>query len=529
MPHGLRYILVTLLLLGIGASQTREKRVAPVDSGLRQTFEKQLKIALVVGVGNYGASTGLSTLKYPARDVEALAAELEKQGYLVRRLVDGDATRGAVRRTLNELTAALDPNQGTFLFYFSGHGFQQEGINYLATFGSSADDLKSEGLAVTEVQTLLRSGRARQSMMFIDACRNDPAAGTRQAGVRTFATLEAAQGLRVLYSTRSGRVSYESDELKQGVFTHYLVRGLRGEAAGADGLVTFRDLADYVTDQARAYGVRLGQVQVPYEAGESSGDFLLARIERPGAVADSTPHGAIGIAFPGTDDANLLKAYGASQGVFVQSLTSGAPAAKAGMKEEDIITAINDKSIMKSQELTDEVAKAAIGQTLRLTILRNRKVVTLSVVVGDRNKIYPPEQTAKADTKKSASDAEMDDLFKKFFGTPAPALPPSPTRARFGITVKPIAEVTPKSDYTGAGIAVVWVGAKTLGSDLGIQRQDIIQSINGQSVATVQDVDNAVKALKEEDSVAIKVARRDESGSWGTEYVTGAIPKAPAQ
>ena len=289
-------MLKTLRILGFAtvfalaaSAQTREKRVLPVDAGWRVAFERQVRIALLVGVGNYPASSGLGALKYPGRDVAALGAELERQGYLVRRLVDTEATRGVVRRSLNELAAALDPDQGTFLFYFSGHGFQQEGVNYLATFGSTADDLKGEGLAVSEVEAILKGSRARQTTMFIDACRNDPTPGARAVGPRTFADFASAQGLRTLYSTRSGRVSYESDELRQGVFTHFLVRGLQGEAAGSDGLVTFRDLADYVTDQVRAWGVKSGQVQVPYEAGESSGDFLLARTlgERlPVAVAE---------------------------------------------------------------------------------------------------------------------------------------------------------------------------------------------------------------------------------------------------
>jgi uncharacterized caspase-like protein len=94
----------------------------------------------------------------------------------VRKLVDADATRGIVRRSPNELAAALDPDQGTLFFYFSGHGFQQDDHNYLATFGSTADDLKGEGLAVSDIESILRSSHARQSMMFIDACRNNLAA-----------------------------------------------------------------------------------------------------------------------------------------------------------------------------------------------------------------------------------------------------------------------------------------------------------------------------------------------------------------
>jgi formylglycine-generating enzyme required for sulfatase activity len=62
------------------------------------------------------------------------------------------------------------------------------------------------------------------------------------------------------------------------------VKGLRGEAAGPDGLVTFQDLVSYVTLSVRPRGLETGCVQVPYEAGEASGDFLLARAPAGGII-----------------------------------------------------------------------------------------------------------------------------------------------------------------------------------------------------------------------------------------------------
>jgi tetratricopeptide (TPR) repeat protein len=94
--------------------------------------------------------------------------------------------------------------------------------------------------------------------------------------------------LRILYSTKSGRVSYERDELKHGLFTAFLLRGIRGEAAGNDGVVTFRDLTDYVTNQVSAWGFRNGVRQVPYEAGEATGDFLVGLKNGPAPSAPAT-------------------------------------------------------------------------------------------------------------------------------------------------------------------------------------------------------------------------------------------------
>ena len=266
----------------------------------RQDFEKSPKVALVVGVGGYPQSSGLSTLKYAAKDAAMVGDVLKRQGYLVRVLTDGDALRGSVRRSLSELSGAIDKDRGTFLFYFSGHGFADHDTNYLATYGTTVDDLKAEGFPVSEVESILKNSGAKRQLMFIDACRNEPTVGGKSVAQQGFVAerlqkLDAAAGLHVLFSTKSGTVSYESKDLQQGVFTHFLLKGLQGEADGystsqKDGLVTFQDLAQFVVDGVRAYGVEHGQLQVPYQAGESSGDFLLTsrRVSPPVAPSPQT-------------------------------------------------------------------------------------------------------------------------------------------------------------------------------------------------------------------------------------------------
>ena len=267
-----------------------EKRVSPVASDEKQSFQKQVKVALVVGVSKYPEVSGFSALHYAASDAADLAALLKTQGYLVSVLTDNNATRGAIVRTFHQLSETIDPDQGTLVFYFSGHGFAIAGKNYLAPVSASESDLAREGLAVDEVEQLMQSSKARRKLMLLDACRNDPSSDSKGAGGRSFQAFQAAEGLRILNSTRAGRVSYESAELRHGVFTAFVLQGLRGQAAGSDGLVTFHDLSDYVTDGVRRWGVDHNRVQVPYEAvgeKEASGDFLLAAIpdNPPASVA----------------------------------------------------------------------------------------------------------------------------------------------------------------------------------------------------------------------------------------------------
>jgi hypothetical protein len=290
---------VTALAQPAGSTARRITRDDVVRE--KQDFARQPKVALIVGVGNYPDASGLSKLKYASKDAKQVAATLEEHGYLVRTLTDTDAMRGSVRRSITELGKALDPQQGTFLFYFSGHGFAHNGANYLATFGTTAmeSDIEREGLPLKEIEQLLKETGAKRQLMFIDACRNEPTIGSKSVPSTSFVAdrrqrLSTNVGLRVLYSTRAGDVSYENGELQQGVFTHFLLRALLGEASGysredrsRDGVISFSDVRDYVIENMRAYGVKRGQVQVPYEGGESTGDFLVGGKEVPGPKAEA--------------------------------------------------------------------------------------------------------------------------------------------------------------------------------------------------------------------------------------------------
>lgn len=265
------------------SAQVREIRVRPIDESERFGFAQSRKVAVLVGVGKYPTRSRIGELKYPPRDVDLLAQVLEKQGYTVVALKDGEATREAVRNTLKDVGEVLERREGTLVFYFSGHGWEVEdktasGLtikrNLLATVDAGSDNLAGSGLPVDEVIERLQATRAKRRVIWIDACRNEPG---RSVASRTFGTLDKAEGTRVLFATRPGRVSYENDQLQQGVFSHFLVRALRGEAGGPDGLVTYDDVAAFVSENVENFGLRVGVAQVPYEGGEYRGDFLLAR------------------------------------------------------------------------------------------------------------------------------------------------------------------------------------------------------------------------------------------------------------
>ncbi|WP_144495124.1 S1C family serine protease [Bacillus sp. WP8] len=77
-----------------------------------------------------------------------------------------------------------------------------------------------------------------------------------------------------------------------------------------------------------------------------------------------------------------LKSSQLDQGVYVKEIAAGSPAAKAGLKSEDVITAINGKQIKTGSELRHELyTNAKVGDTVSITLIRNGKQETKQVTL----------------------------------------------------------------------------------------------------------------------------------------------------
>jgi TPR repeat protein len=261
------------LVFGLGAAAQTGNKGVKVSLRDAARFQTEKKLALIVGINDYQEESGLSKLKYAVSDAEELATALQSYGYLTDVLTDGRAMKVTIRRHLDDLLRRVQPDSGTVLFAFSGHGGQVGSVSYLATYDAGADSLDKDGIAVDEIKNLLAESKAARRMMFLDACRNVTTPGGKDsaAPIAPFVKLADAKGLRMLISTGPKTRSFESDKLRHGVFTYYLLAGLKGGAAGPDGLITFNLLADYVTDKVR----ESKPGQVPYTDGQSTGDFYL--------------------------------------------------------------------------------------------------------------------------------------------------------------------------------------------------------------------------------------------------------------
>jgi len=128
------------------------------------------RVALVVGAAEYAHAPGLAHTLSDARDVAAALTRLEFDVDLVLN-PDRSALENAVRR-LGQKSHGADAS----LFYFSGHALEAQGVNWLLPVSAdvkSDDDLRFEALDLTAILGLIEN-KARVSLLFLDACREDP-------------------------------------------------------------------------------------------------------------------------------------------------------------------------------------------------------------------------------------------------------------------------------------------------------------------------------------------------------------------
>src|SRR5262245_34603323 len=256
------------------------------------------QLALLVGVRKYDPKE-LRDLPYAEADVEALARTLCNAGYQPDNVVLMTQSAAArdlrfapesakIRREL-KLLLGNRAKEDTLLIAFAGHGvqFSKEEESYFCPADARLAD-RSSLISLSEVYRELKRCPARVKVLLVDACRNDPLAdhSRSRATVRLEsstrpAVAEPPAGLVALFSCSEGERAFEHDELKHGVFFHYVIEALRGEAARDDQAeVTVADLESYVQRGVDSFvRSRFGASQRPERKGEVSGAVPLVRIE----------------------------------------------------------------------------------------------------------------------------------------------------------------------------------------------------------------------------------------------------------
>ena len=231
--------------------------------------------AVVVGISSYNH---MQALKYTDDDAYRMYAFLKSPegGALtdnqISILIDEDATKEKILKSLKATVAKASEND-LVLIYFSGHGLR--GSFLPIDFDGFQNKLEHE-----EINEILQSSKSKYKLVIADACHSGSLLAMKSGETRNiledyYKTLANAKaGTALIMSSKSDETSLESSGLRQGVFSHFLIRGLKGEAdLDNNKIVTVQELFDFVDENVRAYTVNR---QSPVIKGDYDGKMTIS-------------------------------------------------------------------------------------------------------------------------------------------------------------------------------------------------------------------------------------------------------------
>ena len=247
-------------LCSIRVGATAALAVAGLCFSVQAQAPLDIRIALVIGNSAYAGVP----LVNPANDARAMGDTLRGLGFTVVEL--RDAQKDQMTEAIAKVRDALKGKQGVGMLYYAGHGLQLDWHNYMVPVDatlSKAADVAGQTIDVNSVIDAFKSAGNRMNILVLDACRDNPFAGT--ASGKGLAQLDAPPGTFLAYATAPGNVAEDGDAKGgNGLYTQYLLDELKKPAARIEDV--FKRVRLNVRKQSQGR-------QIPWESTSLEDDF----------------------------------------------------------------------------------------------------------------------------------------------------------------------------------------------------------------------------------------------------------------
>ena len=247
--------------------------------------------AVVVGVDTY---PNVPQLKYAVSDAQAfhdylVESELVKPENIFR-IINDQAKLHTLRSVLGTQLKKQAGSTDMVIIYFAGHGATERDVNspdgdglekYLLPYDADPADLYASALPMREISYILNRIRSNRLVFIADSCYSGASGGrtVRIGGIRSnlsdhyIERIAGGKGRVILTASAANEVSVEDDGLGHGIFTYYLLKGLKGSADyDGDGYVTVDEAYRYVSEEVPK---ATGQEQHPIKKGSVEGQIVL--------------------------------------------------------------------------------------------------------------------------------------------------------------------------------------------------------------------------------------------------------------
>ena len=199
-------------------------------------------------------------------------------------LLDDEADEvNIVKAFENWLPIQVNKEKTDVCVFYSGHGLPApDGKSlYFLPHGIEKELLSRTAVGQNEIVAALAAARPKSLTMFIDACYSGQTrGGDVLVANATPLSLKSdtnayPPNFTVTTASANDQISASSSELKHGIFSFYLMKGMEGEADGnKDGKITVGEMQDYLSDKASRQAMTLNRKQTTQLVGDPNRVFI---------------------------------------------------------------------------------------------------------------------------------------------------------------------------------------------------------------------------------------------------------------
>lgn len=254
-----------------GGSSASDLRLINFEVG--DGVQNQKRVALVIGNSAY---QNVAPLRNASNDAKLMTDVLKDLGFEVITAIDAD--RNAMRDKVYQFGDKIAAEKAVGLFFYAGHGLQVDGINYLVPVTANItrrESVEDECFSIEKVLGQMTFAKNDLNIIILDACRDNPFAGTTRAVKGEgggLAQLNAPKGTFIAFSTSPGKTAADGTG-DNGLYTEQLAKAIKTPGQKIEDV--FKQVRNEVFRISSE--INEGNEQIPWENSSIFTDFYFIK------------------------------------------------------------------------------------------------------------------------------------------------------------------------------------------------------------------------------------------------------------
>ena len=255
-------------------------KYAELNPALVKTQPNKDAVAIIIGIADYKNLPRADFANDDARAFYDYAIRgLGVRAENIKLLVDADAGQEEIYKAFKTWLPARVRATTDVYVYYSGHGITtNDGQSlYLLPQRTDRDLIEETAIAQNKINAAIQAAKPKSVTIFLDSCYSGAGrtGQTLLASARPIAIKSTAQAFpadfTVISASTAEQISSSSNELKHGIFSYYLMRGMEGDAdTNKDGKITAGEMHSYLMDKVTRQASLANRVQSPQLAGDAN-------------------------------------------------------------------------------------------------------------------------------------------------------------------------------------------------------------------------------------------------------------------